>query len=107
MIFLRKVKTISGGYKLYLNRVLEEVTIMNEELIMNKVQGIFRDIFGDETIVINRSTNANDIDEWDSLKHISIIEAVQDEFNIKLSLDEIFDLTDVGKILDVIINEKD
>ena len=79
---------------------------MREELIMEKVQGIFQDILGDDTIIIGKSTNANDIEGWDSLTHISIIEAVQEEFNIKLSLDEIIDLTDVGKILEAVIRRR-
>ena len=78
---------------------------MDDKLIISKVQDIFRDIFGDETIVIDMSTDADDIDGWDSLKHISILEAVQDEFDIKLSLDEMIELTDVGKIIDA-VNKK-
>lgn|GEM_PF-563406 len=78
---------------------------MNDDEIIIKIQDIFRDIFGDKSIVINKNTNANDIVGWDSLTHISLLEAVQDEFGIKFSLDEMIDLTDVGQILSAIIQK--
>ena len=76
---------------------------MTEEMILEKLQDIFRDIFDDGSLAIDRSTNANDIEGWDSLTHISILESVQDEFEIKYTLDEMIELNDVGKILDSIV----
>ena len=75
---------------------------MKEEEVLSKLQDIFRDVFGNESIVIDKSTNPNDIEGWDSITHISILEAVQDEFNIKLSLEEMIELLDVGKIINAI-----
>ena len=75
---------------------------MNEKYIMNKLQEIFKDIFGDNSIIIEKSTNPNDIEGWDSITHISVLEAVQDEFKFKLTLDEMIELSSVGKIMDII-----
>lgn len=79
---------------------------MREELILEKLQDIFHDIFGDETIIIDKSTSTSDIEGWDSLTHISILEAIQEEFDTKFSLDEMINLTDVGKILEAIIRRE-
>ena len=76
---------------------------MSENEVMKRLQAIFRDVFGDNELRIDRRTNSNDIDSWDSLTHIKILEAVQDEFTLNFSLDEMIELNDVGKIVDAII----
>ena len=76
---------------------------MNKTDILDKLQEIFRDIFGNPSLIINEKTNQNDIDGWDSLTHITILEAVQDEFELTFTLDEMIELSDVGKIVDAII----
>ena len=53
---------------------------MREEQIYDRLNGVFRDVFDDETITVDAETTANDIDDWDSLEHIRLIAAVEDEF---------------------------
>jgi acyl carrier protein len=69
---------------------------------LNKVQGIFRDVFDNEMLTISRQTGADDIEEWDSLAHVSLVVAMEKEFNIKFSLDELQQMMNVGNILDLI-----
>lgn len=73
--------------------------------IINRIQDIFRDIFDDESLEINESTNAEDIEEWDSLIHITILQTVQDEFGIEFSIDEITEMKNVGDMIKA-INQK-
>ncbi|PWT26055.1 methyltransferase domain-containing protein [Butyrivibrio fibrisolvens] len=80
---------------------------MNKTDILDKLQEIFRDIFGNPSLIINEKTNQNDIDGWDSLTHITILEAVQDEFALSFSLEEMIELNDVRKIVDIIIRDGD
>ena len=79
---------------------------MDRTEILGKVQDIFRDVFGDSELIIQESTNANDIEGWDSLTHITILESVQDEFDMKFTLEEMIELSDIGKMIDVIIRKK-
>lgn len=73
--------------------------------IINRIQDIFRDIFDDESLEINESTNAEDIEEWDSLIHITILQTVQDEFGLEFSIDEITEMKNVGDMIKA-INQK-
>ena len=57
---------------------------MTKDAILESVNKVFKDIFDDENIVINRSTTANDVDGWDSLTHITIISSVP---NVRTSSD--------------------
>jgi len=63
---------------------------------------IFRQVFDDDTIVVNRSTTANDIEEWDSLTHINLAVAVEVRFKIKFALGELQTLKNVGDMVDLI-----
>ena len=78
---------------------------MNENEIINKLQEIFQDVFGDKKLTIDKNTNPNTIDGWDSLTQITILESVQDEFDLKFSLEEMIKLNDVGKIVDAIMGK--
>ncbi len=75
---------------------------MNYEEIKERVTAIFRDIFDDDSIVLQRETTSDDIEEWDSLAHISLIVAIEKEFRIKFDLIELKPLQNVGEMLDLI-----
>ena len=76
---------------------------MEKQWVLEKLQSIFQDIFGDYELKIDENTSPADIEAWDSLTQISILEVVQDEFNISFSLDEMIELTDVGKMVGAIV----
>lgn len=63
---------------------------------------IFRDLFDDEQILLAPETNADDIDEWDSLNHIRLMIEVQKAFGVKFSASEIGKLKDVGSLVELI-----
>lgn len=78
---------------------------MTREELFGKLQEIFRDIFDDETIVIQNSTNSTDIDSWDSFNHISLIMAIEKEFKLKFSFEELALLKNVEVLIDVILTK--
>ena len=79
---------------------------MKKEDLFENIQEIFRDIFDDEFLTIESSTNSNDIEDWDSLNHINLVVAIENEFSIKFGFDEISDLKDVGAMVDLIMIKK-
>ena len=79
---------------------------MNREELFEKIQEIFRDIFEDENLKLEESTNSNDIEDWDSLNHINLVVAIENETKIKFNLDELSELKDVGAMIDLIILKK-
>ena len=46
---------------------------------------------------INRSTCADDIEDWDSLEQINLLTAIEKKFNIKFKLADVRGLKDVGR----------
>ncbi len=75
---------------------------MNEE-IYERLNKVFRDIFDDESIVVKPETTANDIEDWDSLEHINLVVAVEQEFGIKFNMNEVTTMKNVGEMVDIII----
>ena len=47
---------------------------------------------------------ANDIESWDSIMHINLMEAIQDEFHILFDFDEIAEMMEVNDIIDAVGN---
>jgi len=78
---------------------------MSREAILDKVNEIFWDVFDDEDLEITESTCADDIEDWDSLTHITLISAVENEFGFKFSMKDVQGMQDVGEMLDIIERE--
>ena len=66
------------------------------------VESIVLDVF---FTVLKRKVDINDsrltVSEWDSLKHIEIIFALEDELGIQFNEEEIAQLNDVTKIIKI------
>ena len=75
---------------------------MERNEIMEKVTSVFRDVFDDEELVITDSTTAADIEDWDSLTHITLISAIEDELGYKFGMKEVLGLKNVGEMIDLL-----
>ena len=70
--------------------------------IYERLNRVFREVFDDDTITVNASTTAADIDDWDSLTHIQLIAAVEDEFGVKFSMKQVSSMKNVGEMGEII-----
>lgn len=75
---------------------------MTPDEIKNKLTEIIRDVLDDENLILDRETSANDVEDWDSLAHISIIVAIEKEFKVKFDLYELKPLKNLGEMIDLI-----
>lgn len=76
--------------------------MLSRDEIMAKVQDIFRDKFDDDTLSIIDKTSAADIEDWDSLEQVSLVVAMETEFEIKFNIREVSELKNVGNMVDLI-----
>jgi acyl carrier protein len=67
-----------------------------------RINEIFRDVFEDDELVVDRGTTAGDVDGWDSLMHVTLLVNVEKEFKVKFSSSEVASLKNVGGLLDLI-----
>jgi acyl carrier protein len=69
---------------------------------MKRLNELFCEVFDDDTLVIESSMTANDVDGWDSLSHVNLIVAVENSFAIRFSQKELLTFKNVGDLLSCI-----
>lgn len=75
---------------------------MERNELLKQINVIFIDTLDNEDVVIEESTTATDVDEWDSLTHIQLIVAIEKHFKIRFTSKEIQSWKDVREMLDCI-----
>lgn len=75
---------------------------MDNTIILNDLNEIFRDVLENEDIQLDDTTTANDIEEWDSLAHIQLIVAIEKKFSIRFNSMEVGGFKEVGDIISTI-----
>lgn len=78
---------------------------MERKEVLDKLNEIFVDVFDDETIVITEETSQKEIEDWDSLMHVSLIMSVENEFHIKFTINEVTSIKNVGRMVDLILGK--
>lgn len=78
---------------------------MTREEVYERLNEVFRDVFDDEEITVDDETTAADVDGWDSLMHITLIDAVEEEFDISFDMKTVVKLKNVGEMVDVIMED--
>ena len=76
---------------------------MTREEVFEKLNRVFSDVF-DEEITVTDTTTSDDIEDWDSLEHINLIVAVENEFGLKFNIGEVNKMRNVGEMVDIIIS---
>ena len=79
---------------------------MDKQNILEELQNIFVDVFDSEDLRINLETNASDIEGWDSLAHINLIAAIQEEYDIRFSMDDVTSMKSVNDMIEVIMRKR-
>ncbi len=70
------------------------------ETKLDRITAIFRDFFNLPNIVISTETTADDIDAWDSLTHVELMMALEEEFNVRLPTKVIMNAKNVGDLIE-------
>ena len=76
---------------------------MDAKELKKRLTEVFRDVFDDDSIVITADTTADDIEDWDSIEHITLIGAVEDEFGMKFKMGEVSGMNNVGDMLKIVM----
>lgn len=75
---------------------------MDNEFFLIKIQSIVQDVLDNESLHISETTQAIDVEGWDSLAHINIVSQIEREFSIRFSLEELGSFSTVGMIVDAL-----
>ena len=75
---------------------------MTEAEVFERLNKVFRKVFDDKSIQLTRATTAKDIEDWDSIEHITLIGAVEKEFRMRFQMKEVSSMKNVGEMADII-----
>ena len=75
---------------------------MEPSEIYQKLNAIFRDVFGDDTLVVGPALTAKDVPGWDSLRNIRLLLTVEKAYGVRFSASEIGKLQNVGDLVHLV-----
>jgi acyl carrier protein len=61
---------------------------------MDKLTVIFRDVFDSPDLEVEHLTRRN-FPEWDSLAHVKLIIGIEEEFDVKFTIDQVANISSV------------
>ena len=78
---------------------------MERDEVYETLNEVFRDVFDDPSITVDDSTTSDDVDGWDSLEHINLIAAIEQEFGVKFNMGQVVSMKNVGEMVDIIMSQ--
>ena len=76
---------------------------MEREEVYERLNNVFREVFDDDSIVLNDNTTSDDIEDWDSFEHINLVVAGEEEFSFKIPMGKVVTMKNVGEMVDIIL----
>jgi acyl carrier protein len=72
--------------------------------ILQELETVFKHFFKNDLIILKHETVADDIEYWDSLTHIELINTIEKQFNITFTFNEVLSFETVGEMVNCIQN---
>lgn len=73
-----------------------------DQEILNRLAPVFQDVFDDDDLVPQAEMTAADVEDWDSISHIRLVIAIEQELGVKFTTAELTSLTKVGDLVETI-----
>lgn len=74
--------------------------------IFSDLQAVFSRVLDKDDLALQPELTAQDVEGWDSMSHIQLIIATEDQFGIKFKASEISKLKNVGEFVELIFSKK-
>jgi acyl carrier protein len=66
--------------------------------VHDELERLFRDVFGNEGIVLTNETTAADVPEWDSLGHVNLMFSIEERFGVRFRDNQLAEFANVGEL---------
>jgi acyl carrier protein len=70
--------------------------------LQSKLESLFQTLFPEENLDFSKNLDSAKIQNWDSIKYVTIVLAVEEEFDIKLTQDEILEFSSFDRIFQIL-----
>jgi len=81
------------------------LTRMDKSLVLQEINKICQRVFRNESLTVTEDTTAKDVDGWDSISNLFLIDELEKNFNMKFELDDILNAQNIGDLATVISNK--
>jgi len=78
---------------------------MEKTEVTEKLALILRKVLNNDSLVLRDDMTASDVDNWDSLSHMIIINDIETVFSIKFKLKDLNKMRNVGNMIEIIISK--
>jgi len=72
---------------------------METQEILTQMNSILSKVLRKKDIEVSVTTTASDVDGWDSLSHMIIIDSIEKHFGVKFKLNDIMRFNNMGDIV--------
>lgn len=73
-----------------------------DQALVKRITPIFRAALETQDLVLTRDLDATQVPNWDSLNHITLIIAIEEELGIEFDTEDLVGLANVGEMVDLI-----
>ena len=67
-------------------------------MLHSQLEEVFRQVFGNDQILISDETSADDIAEWDSVAHINLMFSMEQRFGVQFTGNELAEMRNIGEL---------
>jgi acyl carrier protein len=68
----------------------------------SRLEKVIREVFPIEAETIDENWTSDDIPDWDSVGHLNLIMEIEKEFDIKIEIEEMFEVEKLGDIIPIL-----
>lgn len=71
---------------------------MADDAVDDRMLQVFREVFADDDLSLTDETTAADVPGWDSLAHINLMFALENEFDMQFTDEQLSEFRNVGEL---------
>ncbi len=79
---------------------------MDRESVIQELNPIFQDVLDLPDLRLSPESSAATVEGWDSLAHVNLVFAIEQQMRIRFALGELQALKNVGEMADLIIKKR-
>jgi acyl carrier protein len=68
----------------------------------NKIREIMAQVFNVPEVSIDSLSSPDSIESWDSLRHMNLVTALEEEFNVRFTYEQISEMLNFSLIIEVL-----
>ncbi|HUR10520.1 MAG TPA: acyl carrier protein [Flavitalea sp.] len=78
---------------------------MQKAQVFNEISIICKNVFNDPQLKVEEKTSAKDVENWDSMSNLFLIDSLENHFKMKFSLEDILHAQNIGDLCEIVVKK--